>query len=801
MSAIEKQDVETFDIFGATLTRSKLVKGAGGLVAGLGLAGALVDAKAAKAAGVPLVPGTAHTPDATQWASWLTINPDNTIVLRTGKCEMGQGSASTAYAQITAEELNVPYTAITQVIMGNTDQTPDGGFSAGFIVPAGGNVRKAAAYVYQALLALASQQLGVPVGSLTVTNGVVSGGGKSVSYGDLVKNQQLSLTIPVTGSLSSLFGYSIAGNPPTKPVSDYKVVGQSIPMRTIPPIVSGQATYIGDVRLPGMLHARVVHPPALGAKLVSVGQLDRKQFPNTQVVVKGNLVAALDPQEYNAIQAAAILAGTTKWTSWEGLPGSDNLFGALREMDWTTTPVQYGANVGSPDAALAGAAKTLTATYEYPFEKHAPIGPTCAVGDVRPDGTIWVHMHGQNPNALRWEIAMMMNVPLDKVIVRWYDGSGHYGRSNGGNTGAEEEAVILSSIVGKPVRVQWMRWDDMLWSTQHPPAFSDVKAGLDANGRLIAFRVNHYMPAMQDDRLVGALLAGLPTMKAPNVVPFPGTFGSTPNGISDPWVYDKVPNALQAGYGTFQVGTDPKAPDFDTQIGMRDHSMRTPAQRQQNFAQESAMSELAALAKVDPIQFRLNHTSDPRVINVLNTVKQASGWVTRPSPNPSPKSPTGELLGQGCSQMSRAAAQWACVAKVAVNPTTGKVRVTDVVTVGDVGILVNPRQEQRMMEGGAVMAVSEALHEQVTFNRGTITSRDWVSFPILRMMELPKITAIAINNPTASGTMAGGVFGMGGEGPNGFVQAAIANAVFDATGKQPRRLPLTPKYIRTLLQS
>jgi CO/xanthine dehydrogenase Mo-binding subunit len=301
------------------------------------------------------------------------------------------------------------------------------------------------------------------------------------------------------------------------------------------------------------------------------------------------------------------------------------------------------------------------------------------------------------------------------------------------------------------------------------------------------------MPAMQDDRMVGALLAGLPTITAPAIVPFAGTFGSIVNSVSDPWVYDQVPNALQTAYGTWQLGTDPKASDFDTQVGVRGHSMRTPAQRQQNFAQESMMSELAAAAKQDPIAFRIANTSMPRVVNVLNVVKEKSGWETRPSPNPNPKSSTGELVGQGCSQMQRSLANWACVAKVAVNPKTGKVRVTDVVTAGDVGILVNPRQQKRMMEGGAVMGVSEALMEQVTFDKGAITNRDWVTFPILRIKDLPKITAIPIANTSV------GAFGMGGEGPNGYVAAAIANAVFDATGKQPRKLPLTPKYIKSLL--
>jgi nicotinate dehydrogenase subunit B len=789
MSAIEKNDVETIDIFGATLTRSKFLKGSGGLVVGLSLIGAGVAAKTAHATG--------NTPDPTQWSNWLEIHSDNTITLRTGRVELGQGSASTAYAQITAEELNVPYEAITQVVMGDTDRTPDGGYSAGYMGGGNPNPRKVAAYVYQALLSLASTQLGVPVGGLTVTNGVVSGGGKSVSYGDLVKNQQLNLTIPVTGSVTGGFsGLTVGGTPPTKPISQYQIIGKSIPMRTIPGIVSGQATYVGDVRLPGMLHARVIHPKTLGSQLISYPQLDKKQFPNAQVVAKGNLLAVLDPVEYNAIQAAAILTPKVKWTDWAGLPDSGNLFSALRKADWTTTPNSYGVNKGSTDAGLAGAATKLAATYEYPYEKHAPIGPTCAVADVRSNGAVYLHVHNANPAGLRLLVSQMLSTPVDNVVVRWYEGSGHYGRSNGGSTGVEEEAVLLSQAVGKPVRVQWMRWDDMQWSTQHPPHFTDVTAGLDSSGKIVSFQANHYMPPMQDDRAVGALLANLPTIAPPTPGGTPGWIGSTVLSISDPWVYDGVPNAQQKGFGTFQVGTDPKAPDFNKQIGLRGHSMRTPAQRQQNFAQESMINELAAAAKADPIQFRINHTSAQRLVAVLNAAKDASGWETRPSPSPKAAT-TGDkpLVGQGCAQMLRSNAYWACVVHASVAPKTGKVKVLDVTVAVDPGIVVNPKQLQRIAEGGATQGVSEALYEQVTFNKGMITNRDWVTFPILRIADAPLVKVIVMNNPSV------GAYGGAGEGPNGFIPAAIANAIFDATGKQPRRLPFTPKYIRTLLAS
>jgi CO/xanthine dehydrogenase Mo-binding subunit len=780
----------TIDVFGATLSRKSFVKRGGAMVVGVSLVGAGLGVKAARGAGFQT------SLDPTQVSSWLEIHSDNTILMRTGKVELGQGSASTAYAQITAEELNVPYTAITQVIMGDTDRTPDGGFSAGYMGGGNPNVRKVAAYTYQALLGLASTQLGVPVGSLSVTNGIVSGGGKTVSYGQLVSGQQLNLSIPVTGNLNGLFGVSVAGTPPTKPTSQYQVIGQSIPMRTIPPIVAATATYVGDVRLPGMLHARVVHPPALGSKLISAGTLDKKQFPNTQIVVKGNLVAVVDPLEYNAIQAASLLQHTTKWTDWSGLPGSGNTFSALQKSDWTTAPVALGANTGSTGSALAGAATKLTATYEYPFEKHAPIGPTCCVADVQSNGMVYVHVHSANPQAMRWELGMMLSIPTSQIVVRNYDGSGHYGRSNGGSTGSEDEAVIISQIVGKPIRLQWMRWDDMQWSTQHPPAFSNVQAGLDASGKLIAFQADHYMPAMQDDRMVGALLAGLPTMTPPGVVPYPGTFGTTVNSISDPWLYNQVPNAQQRAFGTHQVGTDPTAPDFNTQIGLRDHSMRTPAQRQQNFAQELMMNELAAAAKVDPLQFRLNNMTTPRLIAVIQKLQQVSGWETRPSPSKTAAT-TGStpLKGQGCSLMLRSNAYWGCVANVTVVPKTGRVRVQSVTTVVEPGIVVNPRQMKRIAEGGTVMGVSEALSEQVVFTKSKITSADWVTFPILRMKDLPDINVVVVNNPSV------GAYGGAGEGPNGFVAAAIAAAVFDATGKQPRKLPLLPAYIRSVLSA
>src|SRR5271157_4548074 len=530
------------NVFGPTLSRREFVKAGGALVVGFSLVGP------------ELLKGDTATPttlknslDPTLPSSWIEIHPDNTILIRTGKSDFGQGTTFTAYRQIVADELSVPFEAITTVVAGDTDRTPDGSGAFDFLGRGTPNVRKAAAYTHQALLDLASERLAVPKDTLSVKDGIVSGAGKSISYGDLVKNQQLKLTIPVKGELTSIFGLTIEGDPPMKPVRDYTVIGKSFKNSIISSKVAARETWATDVRLPGMLHARVVHPKTLGSTLVSAGVLDKTKFPNSQLIAKGNLVAVVAPTEWEAIQAADQVASGTKWTEWKGLPGNAKLYQHLREeADWTSAPVaKSDATKGDVGPALASAHKKLSATYQLSYMKHAPIGPAMAVADVKPDGTVHIYTHNQNPQALRGEIAMMLGTTNDHVIVHSYPGPGHYGRSNGGNAGAEDEAVLLSQAVGKPVRVQWMRADDMQWSTQSPVSFSDVQLAIDAKGRMVAYQIDHYMPAMQDDRPIGAVIAGLPTMAAPDVH---GDFiTSTVNNVSDEWLYAEAANVIERG--------------------------------------------------------------------------------------------------------------------------------------------------------------------------------------------------------------------------------------------------------------
>ena len=773
--------------FAPTLSRRQFIKAGGILVVGFSFAGPeLLKGDTAKAA--PMT----NTLDPALPSSWVEIHPDNTILIRTGKSDFGQGSTFTAYRQIVAEELSVPFEAITTVVAGDTDRTPDGSGAFDFLGRGTPNIRKAAAYTHQALLDLASEKLGVPKDKLSVKESIVSGGGKSVSYGDLVKNQQLKLTIPVKGDLTSIFGLSIEGNPPMKPVSEYTVIGKSFKNSIISSKVAAKETWATDVRLPGMLHARVVHPKTLGSTLVSAAVVDKSKFPNSQVIVKGNLVGVVAPTEWEAIQAAEQVAGATKWTEWKGLPGNAKLYEHLREQsDWTTAPVEKSKDAkGDVAPALAVAHKKLSATYQLSYMKHAPIGPTMAVADIKPDGTVHIYTHNQNPQALRGEIATMLRTTADHVVVHSYPGPGHYGRSNGGNAGAEDEAVLLSQSVGKPVRVQWMRADDMQWSTQSAVSFSDVQLAIDEKGKMAAYQIDHYMPAMQDDRPIGAVLAGLPTMSAPEVHSDGVT--STVNGLEDPWIYPGVPNLAENGHGTFQVGQ--KASPLA--VGLRDHSMRTPGQFQQNYPRELAMSEAAALAGTDALQFRIDHATEERAIAVLKAVRDASGWDTRPSPRPNAIS-TGAtpVRGRGVSLMLRSGTYWACVCQIAVTPSTGAIVVEKYTIAVDPGIVVNPMQLKRNVEGGAVMGIAHALFEEVTFDERGITTDDWISYPIPTMADIPEIKVVLLNNPKV------GAYGGGSEAANALAAPAIAAALHDATGKIMRRLPMKPAYVQTLLKT
>src|SRR5581483_10663150 len=425
--------------------------------------------------------------DATLPESWLEIRSDNTIIARTGRTETGVGITG-YYPQTIAEELNVRPETIT-LIMGDTDRTPDGGYSAGFL-DGMTNVRKVAAYTHQALLGLAATRMGVPVSSLSVTDGVVTGGGKKITYGELVQGQHLELKIPIKGTMpkpdptgevgmTSMDGLTVTGDPPMKAPKDFKVIGTSFPAGHIPDKVTGKTKWSCDVNLPGMLHARMVRPVTMGSTLISVGTIDAKQFPTAKVVRKGNLVAVVSPNEWEAVQAAQSVADSTKWTNWAGLPGSENVTKAIRAHKFAK-PSQSKGKAAETKGALQSATKKISATYEQGYVRHAPIGPFVAVADVNSDGIVTIWTHSSQSQGLRARIAYVLSVPVEKVIVRWLDHSGQYGRTTFGGDGAEADAAILSKLTGKPVRVQWTLPEDMAWSSVSPAWVSDMSAAVDA---------------------------------------------------------------------------------------------------------------------------------------------------------------------------------------------------------------------------------------------------------------------------------------------------------------------------------
>jgi CO/xanthine dehydrogenase Mo-binding subunit len=388
--------------------------------------------------------------------------------------------------------------------------------------------------------------------------------------------------------------------------------------------------------------------------------------------------------------------------------------------------------------------------------------------------TVWTH--SSNSQGLRARLAHLMGTTTDKVTVRWLDHAGQFGRTTLAGDGAEADAVILSQLTGKPVRVQWTLTEDLTWSSASTGWYSDLQAALDANGRLTAIHSAFYSPHQLDARPIGGILAGLP-----EVLPKVG-----PGDVATEWAYDKIPRFEQA-YAMENLGnTSPIG-------GLRGNIMRTPGQRQQNFALEGLITEAAAAAGTDPVAFRIAHTSDQRLIDIINATAKAAGWESRPSPQKQARrTGTDPVTGRGVAIMIRTNAYWVGIAEVSVTPSTGVVQVTKFTIGAECGKIINPRQLDRCMRAGLIMGLSEALKEEVTFDKSTVTSTDWTRYKILTMAETPEIKVVQISRDDKD-------FGAGGEAPNALGPPAVAAAFFDATGIAARRIPLTPAYVKSLL--
>jgi len=756
-------------------SRRQFVKDAGGLLIGFSLGN---PATFPRMIGIPSPPETIHTPPAASLDSWLRIERDGTIRVFTGKTDIGMG-VQTALIQIVAEELDVA-PQIVCFVMGDTGTTVDqGGVGGSTSVMLGSKpLRNAAATARFLLLRLASSRFDVPVEQLQVKNGIVSvrgDAGKSVAYGVLVAESELKDELTVSGQG---FGLNVEGLGRPKAPASYTVVGQSIPRVDIPPKVQGQFRYVTDVRVAEMLHGRVVRPPGAGATLVRVDETSIKSIPGLiRIVVRGNFVGVVAESEWSAVRVAEALKIT--WTKpAPAFPKQNELYRYMR-----ITPAKAskgGTTSGDAVTALAGASQLVEATYEWPFQSHATMGPGCAVADVRLDGVTTIWSGCQKPHALRKGIADLLKLRVDAVQVNWVEDAGSYGRPGFEDTAAD--AAVLSQSIGKPVRVQWMRSDMSGWGTKGPAVTCDLCAGLDAHGRVTGFEFTSrafsggetfYHPDTAGNFLAAQLM-GVPNTTGKDEF---AEFGEHSASYNFPNIH-AIAHVVPALY--------PSASP------LRTTHLRDPEGPAVTFAVESFLDEVAAAARVDPIDFRLAYLNDPRAKAALASVAERAGWHRRASPKANGE--TGDIVtGRGIAFGTRRGTYVATVAEVEVNRRTGAIRVRRLVCAHDCGLIINPDGLRGTIEANLIQSLSRGLKEEVMFSRDTVTSVDWQTYPVARSVDIPEqVDIVLLNRPELPSAGAG-------EPASRPTAASIANAIFDATGARVRQAPLTPSRIKAAL--
>jgi len=748
-----------------TVSRREFLKTSGVLVVGFAMPSVLLAASPGTAGAAP----GDLAPDPAKLDSWLAISEDGTVTLFTEKLELGMG-ASTGLAQIVAEELDVPTRSIA-FVMGDSARVPyQAGTAGSNSIAAGANpLRHAAAEARRLLLDLASARLGAPPVQLAVRDGVVSrvdDPSKKVSYGELVGGRRFDVTLKSSGEGS---GVDIVGGATPKSPNQYKIVGTSVPRIDIPDKATGRFTYIVDVRVPGMLHGRVVRPTPAGAHLTSV---DAQSVQNARVVRRDNFLGVVADTEWGAIQAARHLRVT--WSpsrmTW---PAMADLYKAMWAMPASLRRVQ--TQQGDVDAALAQASRTITARYEWPFISHAMMGPSCAVADVRKgEATVWTS--SQHPIQLQDGLAELLDLPRDKVRILWVEGSGSYGRP--GPDDAAADAALLSQAVGRPVRVQWMRADETGWDPKAPPIVVAVNAGLTDEGTMVAW---DYVARDFSGRGVSPQPSRASTLLAGHLIGFPADNIDEPANLQESYTF---PNKRKVG----EVVPWPQEAS-----PLRTSYLRAPGQVGTTFGGESFIDEVAAALHVDPVEFRLRYIIEPRAIAVIQAAARQAGWVTRASPSPTP-SRTGLAVGRGIAYAPRGNTRVATVAEVEVNQATGQVHVTRLVTAHDCGLIINPDALRGTVEANLIQSTSWALKEEVRYNGTGVTSVDWNTYPILRMPEVPDAVEVVLINHQDMPPYGAGEPACVATAP------AIANAIFDATGARVRTAPFTPDRVKQALQ-
>jgi nicotinate dehydrogenase subunit B len=731
----------------ALVSRRTFTAGLGGIVLAFSLDPKIAPAQPAK------LPGSLD--NNRMLDAWIRINADGTATVCTGKVELGQGIV-TALAQIAAEELDLSFTRV-HMISGDTGRTPDEGVTSGSqsIEYGGTALRLAGAEVRAILIELAGKRLGVGVDTLRVTDGtIIATDGRLIDYGDLAVD--VDLKREATGKI------------PPKPPTTHTIVGKPIPRFDIPAKVTGGAAYVQDMRLPGMLHGRVVRPPRYGAKLDSVDEAAARGIPGVIAVVRdGSFLGVVCEREENAIKARVALAESAKWSGGDALPDPAKLYEHLLSL-----PTEDKV-ISEKTAPLPDGATVIEATYRKPYMAHGSIGPSCAVADFK-DGKISVWTHSQGVFPLRRDLAKALKMDQANVRCIHAEGSGCYGQN-----GADDVALdvaLLARAVGRPVRLQWMRDDEFAWEPYGPAMVMTVKAAL-ADGRIVDWNYDvwsntHSMrpnaPPDADNLLASWYLAE-PFKAGPATnIPQPAGGGDR-NAVP---LYDfprqRVTNHLIKA------------------MPLRVSALRTLGAYANVFALESFMDELAAAAGADPIVFRLAHLKDPRARAVIEAVAKKAGW------KDGEKGDGTRGRGIGFAKYKNLATYVAVVAEVEVDRATGVVRVPRAFVAADSGQIINPDGLANQMEGAVVQSTSWTLHEEVRFDRTGILSRDWASYPILNMLDAPKVEVELINRPEERPLGSG----EGGQGP---AVAAITNGFARATGKRLREVPFTPERVKQIL--
>ena len=760
----------------ALRSRRSFLKGAGLLVVGLHAQ-----------APVTLPPGPYPDPNFRQLDSWIVIHQDNTATFYVGKTDCGQGTG-TAFRQMMSYELDIAYDK-TSLIMGSTDVTVDQGGSGGSdaIQTDGWPARRVAAEARRVMLELASQRFGVPADQLAVSDGVVTlkaDPSKKVTYGELIGGKRFHVTL--TGANVN----ATTGLAKVKTVQELKMVGQSPQRYDIPAKVDGSLKWAVDVKLPGMVHARNVKPPVAGAKLISIDESSVRDLPGfVKVVSKGNYVAVVCEREEQAIAAARRLKANWEKPATAPFPSSEDLFKYMRGAKPTSRSEPQV--VGNLEAGLAGAAQVIEAEYDVPFQGHTAFGPAHAMADPS-NGQMTIYSNDMKSYGMRNGVAAFLKMPREKVRVVWMEGPQGFGRTAADDAGFE--AAYLAKEIGRPVRVQWMRDEETAWDTKGPAFTFKMRGGLDAQGNLIAY---DYDAQAVDYNHVGyneaesVLIAQLMGVRR---TPARG-------GADEPDEMYAIPHRRM----TSQVVSLP----LIWETPLRTGNLRDPNGPQVTFASESFIDELAVAAKADPVEFRLRllkaSSADDsgfkraRSIACIEAAAKAYGWEPRAARK---KTGPGDILtGRGIAYSFRSQTVAAEIAEVEVNRKTGHVWVKRLVCAHDCGLVINPEGTRRTVENAMLHSLSRALHEEVTFDTEKVTSVDWITHPSLTHADTPaRIDVVLVNgdpNPNRPDLPHYGA----GETACKPLLAAVANAIFDATGVRLRRIPFRDQRVLAALKA